>query len=400
MSDSVCLRTLVRLCVRVCASQPFTESVHTGLASLARALFESIVTLCARADQQASTVDMLDWGVPSPVVAPRPSVRASADGRCHRPLPLSVLGGRDYYVKMQSVWLKLTAINVRKPELGSWLEASTNGPATLWGAGCRVCREACIRPSTWASFGVRGKALQTSTIKRHTASRHHMEAIGKMLGVDVGHRASPHMDEFMKIMVDRRKGLSHGSTSEVGGRHKACRMTWCLAEAARDIERDHIRQSTSVVLHQDARDQLFLVRLAAVSQDMKVMRGVLGIAKNFGTTSDDICKATVGILDAFCTPRLSPPRVPSALASSVDGRLLQHLKSKIEMFDADAATDEQRAGHVLQGKSASASMSSIIFPNLKLVVRDRTHASTRHLRSLLSSLVICSRLSCCPHAQG
>jgi hypothetical protein len=284
---------------------------------------------------------------------------------------MSLLGGRRFYAKMKPVWLKLTAIDVKKPELGSWIEEapwkSSNGESTSkWGVGCRICRTTFTAspPSTWASLGVRGKALKTSAIKRHGASRYHKEAIGKTFGVDVRSLTSPSMEEFMKVLNDRRKGLPHGSTSEVAGRQKACRMTWCLAEAAKDIERTHIRQSTSVVLHQDARDQLFLVRFAAVSQDLKVMRGVLGIAKNFGTTSDDICKATIGILEGFCTPRLSPPVRPSGFrpsASSVDDGLLQHLRSKIEMFDADAATDEQRAGRVLQGRSTSLAISSQAF---------------------------------------
>lgn len=338
--------------------------------------------------RQASTVRMLDWGTPPPVVAPRPAlpvrtVRATVSHGAGRRAPPSELGGKRFYAKMKSAWLKMTIIDTRKPELGSWLEEA---PGTaVWGVGCRICREAFSErpPSTWASFGVRGKALKTSSIRRHVVTRHHKTALGKMLGVHVEGRCSPSLDEFMQVLADRRKGLPHGSTSDVAGRKKACRMTWCLAEAAKDIERAHIRKSMVVALHQDARDQLFLVRYAAVAPDLKVMRGVLGIAKNFGTKSDDICTATIGILENFCTPRLSPPASPTGFrpsAASVDNNLLEHLRSKIEMFDADAATDEQRAGRVLQGKSESSNIGSIesaFLPNLKIILRDRTHAATR-----------------------
>ena len=345
---------------------------------------------------------MLDWGAPPPVCAPRPSLppkpvaTVANDGGClaaNRQVSLSLLGGRRFYAKMKSAWLKLTTINTRKPELGSWLEEAPGKSArgetrSQWGAGCRICRAAFGErpPSTWASLGVRGKALKTSSIKRHMASRHHRTALDKVLGSEVESRTSPSLDEFMKVLVDRRKGRPHGSTSEVADREKICKMTWCLAEAAKDIERAHVRQSTVVACHQDARDQLFLIRYSAVSKDLKVMRGVLGIAKNFGTTSDDICKATIGILEDFCTPRLSPPKPPSGFrpsSSSVDDGLLQHLRSKIELFDADAATDEQRAGNILHGKSKSEAMgnhASPFLPNLKLVLRDRTHAATRHPR--------------------
>jgi hypothetical protein len=47
--------------------------------------------------------------------------------------------------------------------------------------------------------------------------------------------------------------------------------------------------------------------------------------------------------------------------------LFEHVKSRIELFDADGATDEQRAGRLLMDE----------LPNLKLVIRDRTHAATR-----------------------
>jgi hypothetical protein len=345
---------------------------------------------------------MLDWGTPPPVVAPRPvppvrTALATVSHGAGRRAPPSALGGKRLYVKMKSAWLKMTIIDSRKPELGSWLEEAPGTAA--WGVGCRLCREAFSErpPSTWASLGVRGKALKTSSIKRHVVSRHHKTALGKVLGVHVESRSSPSLDEFMSVLADRRKGLPHGSTSDVAGRKKACRMTWCLAEAAKDIERAHMKKSMVVALHQDARDQLFLVRYAAVTPDLKVMRGVLGIAKNFGTKSDDICKATIDILENFCTPRLSPPVSPTGFrpsAASVDHNLLEHLRSKIEMFDADAATDEQRAGRVLQGKSVSLSIgsrTSAVLPNLKLILRDRTHAATR----LVATCCLARAATCC-----
>jgi hypothetical protein len=329
---------------------------------------------------------MLDWGTPPLVVAPRPvppvrTVPTAVSHGADRRAPPSALGGKRLYVKMKSAWLKMTIIDSGKPELGSWLEEAPS--KAVWGVGCRLCREAFKErpPSTWASLGVRGKALKTSSIKRHVVSRHHKTALSKVCGVHFESRSSPSLDQFMSVLADRRKGLPHGSTSDVAGRKKACRMTWCLAEAAKDFERAHMKKSIVVALHQDARDQLFLVRYAAVTPDLKVMRGVLGIAKNFGTKSDDICTATIGILESFCTPRLSPPESPTrSSAASVDNNLLEHLRSKIEMFDADAATDEQRAGRVLQGKSESLSIghgASAVLPNLKLILRDRTHAATR-----------------------
>lgn len=54
---------------------------------------------------------------------------------------------------------------------------------------------------------------------------------------------------------------------------------------------------------------------------------------------------------------------------------------KIVLFSADAASDEQRVGSLLRGKVSTsrpaADSDSDVLKNLKVVMRDPTHAATR-----------------------
>jgi hypothetical protein len=249
----------------------------------------------------------------------------------------------------------------------------------------------------WAAFGIRGAHMNTQTIHRHMMTKHHLAAMMQITGgrgqSPIG---SPPLADFLVVLHDSRQGLAHASNKTVGHRHKISRMRWCLAEAIKDIERSHIKHSIAVALHQDAREQLFLVRYAAVTKDMHVMRGVLGIARNFGTTSDDICKAIVDICKQFCTPRLSPPHVDKHnLMANND--LFEHLRLIVEVVDADAAADEQRAIRILQGTAKSMAITQrAFFPNLKVVLRDRTHAATRPSHVQPSRVIEIDRASVCP----
>ena len=305
------------------------------------------------------------------------------DGQSNK-RPLQCVLARQRYVKMKELWCRLTRIDIRRPDLGSWLEAAPRHHRP-WGVGCRVCRETAQKNTgqkgsvsyRWANFDVRGANLTTQNIRRHMLRKNHLVAKACLIGGKTHVLGSPPLVEFQKILQDSQKGLSHSSSQDIAHRHKVSQMRWCLAEAIKDIERSNIKRAIAIALHQDARSQLFLVRYAAVMKDMSVVRGVLGTAKNFGTTSDDICQATINICKSFCTPRLLPPRTGNR-PSTMDLELFEHLRSIVEVVDADAAADEQRALRILQGSAKSMTLACHkFFPNLKVILRDRTHAATR-----------------------
>ena len=279
-------------------------------------------------------------------------------------------------------------IDAKRPELGSWLEVAPRHHRP-WGVGCRVRRESIEKrtvagnrsdgalPYRWASFGICGANVSTQNIHRHMTRKHHIAAMVCLTGGTTHVAGSPPCAEFHSILQDGRQGRSYSASSPIAHRHKVSMMRWCLAEAIKDIERSYIKKAIAVALHQDARAQLFLVRYAAVMKDMRVVRGVLGTAKDFGTTSEDICQATIDICKSFCTPRLLPPRAGNQ-QSTMDRHLFEHLRSIVEVVDADAAADEQRALRILQGSARSVTAGcQKFFPNLKVILRDRTHAATR-----------------------
>jgi hypothetical protein len=279
---------------------------------------------------------------------------------------------------MKDAWMERTLIDDRRPELGSWLEESTT--AKDWGVGCRVCREAAaaggqlgpVRRTPWLCCGIKGACLKWCNIARHQQTKTHTQVMadkyhGGNIGVALG---SPPREMWRQVLDRKRKGAADNACNDVAGAEKVQRMAWCLAEALKEQEQTLLRKAVCVAIHQDAREGLLVVLYSSVDDRLRRSEGVLGMAKDYGTKSKEIHDATLHILKDFCTKRVTSDnrqatadREPTALMSD----LFEHVKSRIELFDADGATDEQRAGRLLMDE----------LPNLKLVVRDRTHAATR-----------------------
>jgi hypothetical protein len=61
--------------------------------------------------------------------------------------------------------------------------------------------------------------------------------------------------------------------------------------------------------------------------------------------------------------------------------MVRHIKATIEVYDADAAADEQLAGNMIKGRkldeTLDANTSGQTFPGLKIVNKDKAHASRR-----------------------
>jgi hypothetical protein len=282
---------------------------------------------------------------------------------------------RGLFNQMKVAWLERTLIDGRRPELGSWLEESTKTDQD-WGVGCRVCREAAVghpvRWTPWLRCGIKGLCLKWSNIDRHQKSDMHCQVTndkyhGK-IGVAMG---SPPMDMWRQVLDRKRKGTADSACHDVAGAEKVQRMAWCIAEALKDQEQKLLKKAVCLSIHQDAREGLLLVRYSSVDDRLTRSEGVLGMAKDYGTKSKEIHDATLGIIKDFCTKRQTTDGRRSTMAGREPAILMtdlfEHVKSRIELFDADGATDEQRAGRLLMDE----------LPNLKLVIRDRTHAATR-----------------------
>lgn len=176
-------------------------------------------------------------------------------------------------------------------------------------------------------------------------------------------------------------------------------MKWCLEEALLESQRAALSNSRTITLCRDERAQRLLVRYSSCSTDLQMDRGMLGLAKNFGTGADQITEATASILQRFCTEKHGCPN--SHVQPSLNERLLDHIKGKIEVLVVDAAADELLAGDIGRGRRSAASelTDACLTPHLLLVARDRAHASRRRgwhyvieLKSLRNCTCSLSRL--------
>ena len=153
-------------------------------------------------------------------------------------------------------------------------------------------------------------------------------------------------------------------------------MRWCLSEAILQRYRTSLRVAKSLVLVRDERHGQLLLRFRATLSDMSVSlvcRSSVKVRKQ--ETSGTPEKA----LEDFATPCLSPLRGFGGTAGEI-GALLIHLKNKCEMVVTDCASAEILAQDMGRGARQGAGLASDnLFPNTKIVGRDRAHACQRLL---------------------
>ena len=196
--------------------------------------------------------------------------------------------------------------------------------------------------------------------------------------------AAPPAEEFAKVLKDRIAGLSYIASSLSATKSK--KMSWCLAEALREDTKSALLRSKVIAIHQDARNGLLMVRFSSCDQNLKVTKGILGIAQDYGTTAVDTVQATVAIARAAFARQSKGPasnRPPAPPGPSQKTVSMAEFWNKVELFDADGAADEQLAGKMLRGLVPDPSAGPhvrTVAPNLRIQLRDRTHASTRVLK--------------------
>ena len=116
-----------------------------------------------------------------------------------------------------------------------------------------------------------------------------------------------------------------------------------------------------------------------VRYSQSVLFRLSGRRRDYGSSNVAIQRATKDIIQSMSTVGARPPPRgvvgKKTLRPRLDGALERHLYTSIEMFAADGAADEQLAGRELQrpgpGRAA-------LLPNLRVVLRDKAHASRRH----------------------
>ena len=130
-------------------------------------------------------------------------------------------------------------------------------------------------------------------------------------------------------------------------------MIWCLSEALRDVDREHLAAAKSIVLKQDERKGFALQRFAC-SDNKLVRRCGISFGVHPDTGSSAVRDAVYENLKKACTRRLDPPGIlkdGAPQTNFVDTKLLKHCCGIVHFYCPDGASDEQRAGRLLQGKT-------------------------------------------------
>ena len=371
-----------------------------------------------------------------------------AQKRAKRAISKVCQGGRARFERRKTDWLQWTPIDRDRPDLGSWLVESQRAPRSSasdsgWGLHCKVCEAAANsaarststsssstahcgdqrRPWSWTyPGGIHGGGVKWCNLERHSKATFHLAAVADFIAVQAQRRQSqpdtgtaspsqssstpliattlsavqaasaPSVDEFERVLVGKSNGQSYrmvasqpGPDVSVVSRHRATRITWCLAEAAKQFEQHWLRTSRVVGLQQDASGGILIVKYMATNDRLERRSGILGLAKDYGTKANDTYKATMSVLKNFWTETLGVPwhsgrprPLPAPVFQEVRHR---EFLDKIVLFSADAASDEQRVGSLLRGKVSTsrpaADSDSDVLKNVKVVMRDPTHAATR-----------------------
>ncbi|CAE7822111.1 unnamed protein product [Symbiodinium sp. CCMP2592] len=249
--------------------------------------------------------------------------------------------------KRQESWEQAFLLDKDQPGLGSWLmgQRVSSTSFVLTCVACRGWAQADIT-SEW----VRGKPiLKIADLKKEED--------------ESGLHRAPDVAMIMDVWRKFKAGSSCravADTGAFGGRHKVERLHSCIGNACLEADRDALTTARVIAIHQDVRAGVLQIRFSATLADWSCLRGLLGLDCTPGTKSEDLQEATVRILSRFC---------------GGDLRLMARISEKVEMIDADGASDEQRTLNLLSGRAGA--VRSTMFPNIRIRVRDPTHCARR-----------------------
>ena len=299
---------------------------------------------------------------------------------------------RSQWATSAARWQKCTPMG---PKMGSWLAARTStSNGKLWGVGCKACRWASMsRPivltdpsvQPYVKFSV--SPLRLANFRRHAHSISHREACALYLrhlanSDSKPNTAEPHTfvlhaapcrEDFKAAWVALRTGSNNLRRSP----KKARSIQWCLYEALRDWELRFLQAAGCINIALDERNGRLLVKYSASDAKLDVRWGCLALLRNRGSTSQDVAAAVLDGVQRLCTRRVAHPGIyPVQAKRRCCEKTRDSILKRIEMFTADGAASEQLAGKMLHPGSLRSGLAPKL-PNLRLVLRDKAHASRR-----------------------
>ncbi|CAJ1400375.1 unnamed protein product [Effrenium voratum] len=214
--------------------------------------------------------------------------------------------------------------------------------------------------------------------RKHSKTRIHQEALQAWHDKSKSACLAPPRKDFEKALEGLRKGRS---ARDGGGSSDQATLTrWCLTEACLQEARSALRTCKSLVIIRDERAGKLMLRFRATLRDMSVLTGVLGLQDlSCGKKAADIVDATARALQTFATEQFQPPRgFRGRGGTRLDENLLATVKDRCDMVVTDCAPSEILAQQLGRGLR-SAEAEELLFPNAKIVGRDRAHACQRVL---------------------
>ena len=271
--------------------------------------------------------------------------------------------------------------------------------------GCSLCKASGV-DSKFGRVAVPVSAISGyAKLEQHCRTSLHRQALLAARGDDtaaVRLESVPSTADFQTVLDSTRAGQCTSNLAKVGRSKKLRKMKWCLAEARRAMNRKRIKASRAMALHQDGRKQWLAIRYSACGQDLKARVGVLGVAnlpRNYTLDALGIRQATIDIVKQLCTSKRAPPYCNEPPTAEHDQELEEHMRHIVELLDADAASDEMKAGKLLRGthplhvSKETGGMKydfDKYFSNIKVQNKDKAHAS-RRTASLYPALCFMSR---------
>jgi len=273
-------------------------------------------------------------------------------------------------------------LSAEYPQFGSWINTriADDGEMTL---GCDAC--SYVRNKTqFAEFIVKMTSmnLQKENLKKHRSNDNHKQAVTHFLCSDsfqnrVGINVAPPASFFEELISNIEKGQAVCGSSK-----KLWQGAWCLNEAVKSIDRNLLANAEAISLFRDERKSRLAMRFRAVKHNLEVRSGTLGQQREFGTGAANITTATSNIIERMCSSLHGCRFTPKKVKSKINKKLLQHIRRKTVMITVDAAADEVLSAEMLPSRELRGGTSTIL-PNIKFVLRDKTHASRRPTTILL-----------------
>ena len=293
-------------------------------------------------------------------------------------------------------------LDPKQPDLGSWLFSKSGAGGKTF--GCKACHLAGADgpygqvAATLDGGRARGADFR---LKSHANSLVHLKAVAQLTGsLDArkvaanvhNERAAPPNKWFSRLWDNYKvgnRGHVVNADMPLGAMGKQRRGVYCLAEAIRMIDRDHIEKSASLASHTDGRGSRLTMRFSATTEaNLECRRGTIGqidSAKLKARSTADAAIIMVNcydkILREFCTFGHGAPARPSgngATKQHFDEELFEHLKSIHEIFDTDADPVM-----LLSGMEMTQSFQDGVLPYFKnnvVQIRDKTHGARRVLQ--------------------